>query len=326
MSLKKIAELTGYSVSTVSKAFAGKADVSEGCRQKIFTAAKKLGLYDKYIKIKPDKKIIALIVPEFASEYYSRVVARFSECITGHGALLTVAESGFVPDNAEELFNYFAYTAGCDGVIIFDTGKPIKNPDKFPVVIVGAINHEAPFDFVDINITDTIKALVRLLAENGHRRIAFIGETHTSSKYVAFKEAMEAFHLAIDPSLVKIAENSRFEQAGYDAMNELLKSKTFPTAVLAAYDYMAIGAIKCIEDHGLSVPEDISLVGMDNIYACENLKTPLTSASVFSDSMFDIIYEMLMRKINNKNLSLKSQKIQTPSIVKRQSIKNISAE
>ncbi len=181
MSLKKISELTGYSVSTVSKAFTGKSDVSEGCRQKIFTAAKKLGLYDKYIKIKPNKKIIALIVPEFASEYYSRVVARFSECINGHGALLTVAESSFVPDNAEELFNYFAFTAGCDGVIIFDCVNPVKNPDKFPAVIVGAENFDTPFDFVDINLSDTIKELVRLLSENGHRKIAFIGETHTSS-------------------------------------------------------------------------------------------------------------------------------------------------
>lgn len=326
MSLKKISELTGYSVSTVSKAFAGKADISEGSKQKIFATAKKLGLYDKYIKIKPNKKIIALIVPEFASEYYSRVVARFSECIKAHGALLTVAESGFAADNAEELFNYFAFTAGCDGVIIFDGAKPVKNPDKFPAVIVGAKNFDESFDFVDINISDTIKELVRLLAENGHRKIAFIGEEHTSSKYNAFREAMESLHLTIDPSLVKIAKNTRFEQAGYNAMSELLEGELIPTAVLAAYDYMAIGAIKCIEDHGLSVPEDISLVGMDNIYACENLKTPLTSASVFSDSMFEIIYEMLMRKINNKNLSLKSQKIQPTGIVKRKSIKNISAE
>ncbi len=137
---------------------------------------------------------------------------------------------------------------------------------------------------------------------------------------------MKSLRLVIDPSLVKIAKNTRFEQAGYDAMNEILEGKLIPTAVLAAYDYMAIGAIKCIEDHGLSVPGDISLVGMDNIYACENLKTPLTSASVFPDSMFEIIYEMLMRKINNKNLSLKSQKIHPNGIVERQSIKNISAE
>lgn len=326
MSLKKISELTGYSVSTVSKAFSGKADVSEYSKQKIFTAAKKLGLYDKYMQVKPDKKIIGLIVPEFASEYYSHIVARISECVAGHGALMTVAESGFSPDNVEELFNYFAFTAGCDGIIIFENASQIKNPDKFPTVIVGNKSLDSPYDCIDINISDTMRQLVRLLAENGHRKIAFIGEAYTASKYLAFKEAMDEAKLVIDQSLIKIAENSRFEEAGYQMMSELLDGKNVPTAVIAAYDYMAIGAIKCIENHGLSVPKDISLVGMDNIYACENLKTPLTSASVFPDSMFEIIFEMLMRKINNKNLSLKSQKIQTPRIVKRQSIKNISAE
>lgn len=325
MSLKTISEMTGFSVSTVSKAFSGKSDISESSRTKIFKAAEKIGLYEKYAKNKFDKKIAALIIPEFKSEYYSDAVSRFSECFSRRSTILTVAESNFDSKRVNELFSYFAYHARCDGIIIFDNAANVKNPDKFPTVIVGnSQNH--PYDCIDLDIQNTLNELLLLLKKNGHRKIAFIGEELTSSKRDAFISAMRLAKLPLFPELIKTVSEIRFEEAGYKAMSDILDGELLPTAVVAAYDYMAIGAIRCMNERSIKIPDDISIVGMDNTYVGENLSVPLTSVASFPENMYEPICDMLMKKIENKYISVKTKKIHNTTIINRESIKNITAD
>lgn len=325
MSLKALSESTGFSVSTVSKVLSGKSEISEKTRRIIIDNAKEMGIYEKYSKFKPGTYTIALIVPEFKSEYYTEIISEFSDCLKKRGAVLTVAETGFDPERTKALFSYFAYSANTDGVIIMSDASLVKNPDRFPTLIIGTDSPELTYDCVQFDIENAVISLVKYLKDNGHRKIAYIGEELTTKKNDCFISAMRRLALTVDRDLIKI-NSLRFEAAGYTAMNEILESKKRPTAVVAAYDYVAIGAIKSIREHSLKVPDDISVVGMDNISAGETLSTPLTSVSVSPHEGTDTIIDMLLKKIDNKYIRIKSDTMVHPKLIERESVKKITAE
>ena len=201
----------------------------------------------------------------------------------------------------------------------------VKNPDRFPTLIIGTDSPELTYDCVQFDIENAVISLVKYLKDNGHRKIAYIGEELTTKKNDCFISAMRRLALTVDRDLIKI-NSLRFEAAGYAAMNEILESKKRPTAVVAAYDYVAIGAIKSIREHSLKVPDDISVVGMDNISAGETLSTPLTSVSVSPHEGTDTIIDMLLKKIDNKYIRIKSDTMVHPKLIERESVKKITAE
>lgn len=322
MSLKQISELTGCSIGTVSKAFSGSSEISDFTRDKIFSVAKQLGLYEKYSKNSDAPLSVALIIPEFQSEYYIKIVTGLSSALKKRGVYLITAESGFDPSSVEALFSHFAYRLKVNGIIVADNPSEIKNADKFPALMLSMSDDRPLYDVVSVSLSDALYAIVDYLFHNGHRSIAFIGEELTVSKRNAFIRAMRKKGLPVADSMIKTV-SSRFENAGYEAMNEILSSSSVPTAVIAAYDYIAIGAIRAIKEHSLIVPDDISVVGMDNISAGESLSTPLTTLSVFSENDFEALADMMMKKIENKNISLKSASFSVPELIKRGSVKKI---
>lgn len=116
----------------------------------------------------------------------------------------------------------------------------------------------------------------------GHKRIAFISgpmslaSAHT--RYRAFMESSARDHLNADPDLVQ--EGNHRPDGGYEAMKRILASKNRPTAVLASNDLTAIGALGAIFEHGLRVPQDISIIGFDDIQLSAYTTPPLTTVHV----------------------------------------------
>ncbi len=322
MSLKQLSELTGFSVSTISKAFSMKSEIPEKTRESIFAEARRIGVYEKYKKEGAGIPTVAVIVPEFKSEYYTGIISALSSALSKRGYCLIAVESGFDADRVAELFGHLAYNLKVSGIIVADNTEKIKNPDKFPMLSISLTDNEPLYDFVFVSLSEALYILVDYLFSNGHRRIAFIGERLTVAKRDAFIKAMQRRGLYADERLIKTV-SSRFEDAGYDAMSSVLAEGEPPSAVIAAYDYIAIGALKAILEHGLRVPDDISLVGIDNISAGQSLATPLTSIAIFSESDIEAILDMLMKKVENKNISIKSASPSSPLLVERKSVKKI---
>ena len=94
-----------------------------------------------------------------------------------------------------------------------------------------------------------------------------------------------------------IHSEKRFEDAGYDGMAKLLSLDNKPTAILAAYDNIAIGAMKFISDNGLSVPEDISIIGMNDNEESRYLQVPLTTGTAYLEDMSEITAELMFERI-----------------------------
>lgn len=295
MTMKKLAELAGVSVSTVSKAFSGSKELSEETRLHIFDTARDCGCFDKYYKGDYCGKVVGVICPEYKSGYYSEILSLLDKELAKRDALMICSGTDFESTRADTLVSYFAQHSKVDGIISLVN---IHSSQKYSVPIV-TVGESEDFDSVRISEGNAVSEAIRRLKENGHRRIAFIGEALTTSRHQRFVDAMKVNRLPVNDELVIIGD-SRFEECGYTSMNKLLSLDAIPTAVIAAYDNIAFGAMKSIAEHGLKIPDDISLVGFDNNRISPYLDIPLSSITSYNEDLCEIIVNLLFERMKHK--------------------------
>jgi LacI family transcriptional regulator len=168
-----------------------------------------------------------------------------------------------------------------------------------PIVSVGTENRIQHADTIRLNIKKPLFAAVKHLKELGHTHIAFIGEGFTQLKQSYFEAALKQYGLPCSADKL-ILTDTRFEDAGRQGAARLLQAKTPFTAVICAYDNIAIGAIKAFTEQGLRVPEDISVIGCNNIPAAGHLERSLTTIDEAQQAVCDIACDLLIKKMKNK--------------------------
>lgn len=314
MTMAQLAAIAGVSVSTVSKAFSGSGEISDKKREYIFEIARREGCYDKYTKNPYNKSVIAIIYPEFKSRLYSEQLTFLEDEIKKHNGMAIVSCTDFDKDRQDELLTFFSEYAKVDGIIIM--GKYSERELSLPVVSIGEIDGKC--DSVRVSSRKAVVDAIKHFKEYGHSDIAFIGEPLTTSKCDMFREAMHKNKLEINEEYI-IEGQGRFESAGYTAMNKLFELEAPPTAILAAYDDIAIGAMKSIYEHGLSIPEDISIIGMDDIKETPYLSVPLTSITAYNEDLCQITVDMLFERIKGSVKNIRNVKI-SRELIKRGSV------
>lgn len=297
MTMRDLAKLTNVSVSTVSKTFHHAEDISEATREMIFETAKKYGCFGKFYKEKYFKKIIAIICPELRSYMYADTVYHLQRLIEGDDGIVLISTDEFDPKKQEELIEYYASYLHVDGILVFGCRSCLKRGIEVPIVAMSK-SEAVCVDSVNIDIQVPIFQAVAHLCEIGHRKIAFLGEPLTLSKEQYFRQAMQHQNLSLSEDYV-IRSAKRFEQAGEDGAEQLLKLDCPPTAMVCAYDYIAYGAIGYLTRKGIRVPEDISVIGMDNIHSTEYIEPQLTSIDTGYEEACRIAWELLCKKIEN---------------------------
>lgn len=321
MSLKKLAQKTNCSVSTVSKAFSGSKEISESTKQRIFTAAKEMGVFEKYSKVISNKPVVAVLCPELCSEFYSNIVENLNNSANKKNVLLLVKICGFDLEKINEAFRYLAFVHKVDGIILIGETDGILNPEKFPLVAYGSSNEMDKINAIKYDAESVVEQGIKKLMDCGHKKIAFIGEKNTARMNSYFEDCMKKRGIETDKRFIHIS-SERFEKAGYLGMKQILESGERPTAVFAAYDYIAIGAMKYIYEIGLEVPKDISIIGTDNISLTDKIKVPLSSISKV-DGFYDEAIDMILKKIYNKYVDIKVKEYVQPKFVDRNSVNKI---
>lgn len=318
MSLKVIAALAGVSVSTVSKAFADSSEVSAETKKKILEIAKKQGIFIKYNKIKYDRKVIAVICPEVNSEYYSRMLTILEEEIRNQGGIMTVSVSNFSSERIQELFAYYSFYCVVDGIIVVNNNALIDNSQQIPAVSIEPLVECPSLTSIHVDNQVATEAAILHLKELGHTRIGFAGEELTTKALANFKTAMMNVGLSIESECIKVS-SKRFEQAGSELAEEWLAMSEPPTAIMAAYDYIAIGIINSFQQHGYRVPEDISVIGMNDIGLIPYLTTPLSTIRNHTEEACKLAAESIMGKINRNEQVIEEKMSVTSDFVARKS-------
>ncbi len=321
--LRDIALKTGLNVSTVSRALRDSSDISPDTCKLVKKVARELG-YRFRIEDKSRSKTIGVILPEVSSHYYAELAHSLSTEIRKQGYNMFVVLSGFASEAVDEAFELLAQQDVC-GILIcyfFDTDAVRGNgwfserliKSEIPVVLLSEINSAVPIDMIYVDSDGCMQLAVEHLISLGHEKIGYIGEYTSDSRFRALVDYMEQKALTLKPEFVKRGAE-RFEIGGYLRTKELLAEKQLPSAIIACYDQVAIGVMKALNEAGLRVPEDISVIGVDNIVMNDYLPVKLTSITNPVGQMGIVAVKLLMDSLNNRedhvvqNVALQSKLI-----------------
>lgn len=331
---KQIGERVGVSQTTVSFVLNNveSANISAETREKVLNAAREMGYVPDATArslARGQSSNIGFIIGQphkqfLIDEYLPAMMTGLSQVIREQDFRLLVefVAHGNYPEN------YLGLIRGREvaGAII-SLYNPTPNDieevvalvhEGYPIVSVGHLHPE--ICSVRLNRMKGIRQVVQHLIDLGHRRIACITyaplplNRHNQRRLFTYRETLEAAGIAYEESLVRYG--SYDPETGYSAMKSLLQSSPLPTAVFGMNDVMAFGAITAIRDAGLRIPEDISVVGFDDIRLAAFANPPLTTVHEPAVEHGQCVAETLIALINGRILDEFHQVLDTPIIVR----------
>lgn len=259
--MKDIAREMGLAVSTVSKALNRSSEISEATVAAVWEKAAEMGYFSRRICDKR-MKTIGVLLPEVRSHYYAEMMHALSRELEKEGyAMATLLTNQYTEDVQPYLAKLPQYDL--DGIIVCcGHGFTAENyralaTGSVPVVMVDG---NAPCFLDSIQLGGGIREVLAHLTGLGHKKIGYLGEYNTESLYRTVCDLLPEYGVEVVPALMKRGQE-RFEEGGYLRAMELLRETELPTAVIAGYDQMAYGAMRAFAEHGIRVPEDISVVG-----------------------------------------------------------------
>jgi DNA-binding LacI/PurR family transcriptional regulator len=322
--LKDIAKITGVSISTVSKALNNSSEIKRETKARIIKVAQDLNY--EFNPGKPDSKrknrLIGVICPEVNSNYYTQLISSVGTHVVSRGYQYIVAISDFRTDKEERYLELLG-NSGVDGIIFITENKnieavmsSIKYFWNIPLVLIAADAETDNFDCIRIDDCHGVVIGVEHLIKLSHSKIGYIGDHLTESRLKTYREVLARHGIPVDQNLIQIPD-TRFEECGYKGMKAMLGAGA-PTAVFAAYDDIAIGAMRAISEHGLSIPEDISVIGMDNVTVCPYLTKSLTTVSNPIKEMAAVSVSILSHKIEDRSFTVVQHVALKPELIVRE--------
>jgi LacI family transcriptional regulator len=272
--LSEVARLAGVSPITASRAIRGTGYVSEGARARIMEAAAQLNYTPDMLarRMRGDKsKLIGVFLNNYGPVVLHEIIRAIGDSARsqGYDLLLFNAERF---DSPGRMPTCDMLGKLCDGILLImptadDRYLEVIEQQKLSCVLIGFDSRPLPMPVVVPENRSGARTAVEHLLALGHRRIAFIGGNpgtgQSGERELGYRDALGAAGIALDPALIV---NGAFVQpGGFSATERLLAMKKRPTAIFAANDEMAFGAIDAINSKGLKVPDDISVVGFDDI-------------------------------------------------------------
>ncbi|MBX0358582.1 LacI family transcriptional regulator [Halobacillus sp. Nhm2S1] len=291
LTIRDIAKMAGVSPATVSKIINNYGGISESTRKKVYKIIEDTKYQPTFsAKSLATKKsnLIGLIYAgkinvDFTHPFFNEVVNSFKRAVGALGYdLLLFSNEKFYKGESKylERCKHF-HVDGCLVIAGDEIEEAVHDIAKSEIPCIGIdLKLEGPRS--SYIMTDNAKIgakVVEYLYLNKVRNIAYIGGKQdslvSSIRNIGFIDAMNQFGLTISKDWIYYGDF--FEDSGYEGMKEILKGDRLPEAVFAASDMMALGALKALKEVGLSVPEDIQLIGCDDIEACRYSDPPLTT-------------------------------------------------
>lgn len=278
MTIKDLAKKTGYAVGTVSRALNNQPNVSENAREAILRAAEESG-FELNINAKQLKQqrstAILVVVKGIGNELFAEIVETLQTLLSETAYHLVV---DYLDEDLNEVHRAIQLCREKKplGVMFLGGNSPNFAADfskiDVPCVLVTNDASELPFEnlsSVSMDDREAARSAAQILIRNGHRKIAMIGGSLDSSvtgrlRFEGCRQALLDHGIPFDPE--KDYRGVRFSyQDGYHATMELLDTNRDFTAIFAAADVMAIGAIRALREKGLEVPRDVSVIGVDGL-------------------------------------------------------------
>ncbi len=308
VTLKEVADRAGVNPSTVSRVINEDPNLSirEETRNRILRAIEELeyrpNAVARSLRLKTTRTA-GMIIPDITNPFFPEVFKGAESAASERGFSLILCNTNEDPEKEKSYIKLLAEKQ-VDGILLASTYIQDETIDmaarrNIPYVLVNRASRNAGSASVVVDDVYGAELAVQHLADLGHRRIAHIsGLLYTETGL----ERLEGYRRTLNrnqiPFLSEYMVEARFsEREGYLAMEKLLALPQPPTGVFSANDLIALGAVSAITDHGLHVPEDISVVGFNDIWLAGKVHPPLTTVKVPLYDMGYLAFENLAKKI-----------------------------
>ena len=330
LTVKEIAKMAGVSVTAVSFVLNNKPGVSDETRKNVQKIIDETGfkpnLNSKKLLFNKSYNI-CLIVNSFSSPFedlfYFEVTRGILNRSQKYNYSITIAKTSSSKNELPDI----VYSGDTDG-IIFMQDISQKLMDKatrcgVPSVIVDSHSVDERILSITPDYRKATADATRHLIERGHKKIAIIASKTVPNFFKqtlsGFKEVMKAHNITPEPDFYGISAIN--EETAYETARQLLSKENRPTAIVCTVDSFAIGAMRCAKDLGLSIPRDISFIGIDDILLSRYIEPKLTTIGIDKVKMGEMAMDMLLQKIKGK----KPENILLPmELIERDSVYNIN--
>ncbi|NSW91095.1 MAG: LacI family DNA-binding transcriptional regulator [Firmicutes bacterium] len=324
--LADIAKHLNISVSTVSRVLNGKDRVSDETRKKVLNAIKEFNYQPNEIARSLRNRssmTIGVIVPDISNEFFALLIKGAEAVAKNNGYLVILCNSDYEEEMEKEYLNILAQKQ-VDGIIvatvcnddkyfekILDSGIPTVFVDNLPQV-------KRNYNFVTIDNEKASYDLTKYLIGLGYKDIAIITgklqETSAIERLNGWKKAMNDSGLKVNNDFIGIG-NFKIE-SGYKIMKKMLELSKMPQALLAANNNIAYGAIRAIREKGLRVHEDLYVVCFDATDNTGLMNIKIPSMIQPAEKIGEIALEIIMKRIDNKELVIYDHVILEPQFIK----------
>lgn len=331
ITIKDIAKQAGVSISTVSRVINGSKPVSSEIRQKVMKIIEDTGYMPNPIArslVMKKSQLIGVVVPDISNTFINEILSGVEEIgrMYNYDTLLCSTYG-----NQEQELRYLNLLKAkqVEGIVFMTWDlddrliKYISQLD-IPIVLINRNTDKLEIPSVSIDNYSAAYEMTKFLIDNGHRDIALMRrqgtDAFTMKIYEGYKKALEDNEIKVDENIIYEGEYN--VEKGYELTKELIKRDKLPTAIFASNDVMAIGAINALTDNGYKVPQDISVVGFNDIQLSSIYRPKLTTIHQPIYDIGAVAIRMIIKKINNEELDSKIVKLPHDLIERESMIPN----
>ncbi|MBW5444713.1 catabolite control protein A [Cohnella sp. CFH 77786] len=324
-----VAREAGVSMATVSRVVNNNPNVKPQTRKKVYEAIERLGYRPNAVaRGLASKKTttVGVVIPDIANANFAEVARGIEDIANMYHYNIILSNADKRKDKEIRVVNTLLEKQ-VDGLlfmggVVTDEHLQAFNTSNVPIVLCATTDEKGTMPSVDIDHEGASFDAVTKLIEEGHRDIAMISGTLQDpaggyARFQGYKRALEKAGITYREDYVRVG-NYRYE-SGVEATEYFLHLSDRPTAIFAATDEMAIGSIHCLQDAGLTVPEDVSVISVDNSRMASMVRPLLTTVA---QPMYDIgaVSMRLLTKLMKKE-SVENARVTLPhELIMRRSV------
>lgn len=317
--IKSIAQKANVSIATVSRALNKDVRVTAETREKILKISEELNYKPNLVArnfVKQKSYTLGLVLPDISDEFFTDIIRGVDEITYQHG-LYTMVASSHSYRTLEDSISALAQTGLVGGIILLvssltDDIKKILLKTKIPVVLIGGGKEDIGLDTVAIdNYQGAYNATEYLITKKKFKRIAFItgpAENYDASlRKKGFIDALKKHNMPVNKSF--IIDGNFTIDSGYHGFIQLYGMTEKPQAIFASNDMMALGCYDAANYFNVKIPNEIAVIGFDDIFISKYVNPGLTTVRAQIDKVGQVAANLLIERLNSTNGK-------SPSIIK----------
>ncbi|MGE6613517.1 LacI family DNA-binding transcriptional regulator [Peribacillus sp. NPDC076916] len=334
VTIKDVAKKAKVSIATVSAVINSNKFVSDELKERVEIAIKELEYRPNKIARSLKKKetyLIGVIVTEITNPFYPLMFKGVEDVALANKYNLMLCTSGDNPQKEYELVQSMV-DHGVDGIVLATIDKEnsksiqLLEQEGVPHILINRAPQKYKGNLVRINSYKVGELATEFLINMGHEDIAFIGGDRLNSweREKGYKDTLTKHGIKLKNNRIIMSDYGI--DSAYQGIQQLIESDDLPTAIFAASDIMAFGTIKALLDKGYKIPQDISVIGSDNISFSEDFLIPLTTVDAQTYEIGKMGCEILIASLTNKDGIENQKHLLEPKVIIRKSCQSIKNE